>query len=371
MLKAVSSYVLTSTVFESSIGRATDKETDLFQNFDSASSDASAWLRHHRSSTRLFRFFNANREKVTRMEQPTPDDDERTPRFVDALLDIGKETELLKEIKDIRDELNMISKILDDQRYVIPDLGSAILDIFSDERKSQQDMKKRFEHQVKLIDMHLHDISRMDKQAERIYKSITDMLDLKQKYTNTFEARFARDQATDSNRQSQTVMVFTLVTIVFLPLSFIAAFFTINIQEFPGQANSNDSNNGLPLAYVSKYMFGIGFAISIPLILIALSLDDISAFFAWLRRKMKQRSERKKEERTHALEMLRMQRMPSDAKTKYTVADDDWAAMEMDRIRVSRDVQRRSRDSERRTIKTIPATGFRIRESKEIQRLPI
>ena len=64
-------------------------------------------------------------------------------------------------------------------------------------------------------------------------------------------------------------MVFTIVTIVFLPLSFITSIFTINMREF----------DNLTLAYVSKYTFGVGFAISIPMILVALSLDDIGDFF--------------------------------------------------------------------------------------------
>lgn len=67
-------------------------------------------------------------------------------------------------------------------------------------------------------------------------------------------------------------MMFTIVTIVFLPLSFIASFFAINVAEFP---HEQSGNTNLPLSYVSKYIFGIGFAISIPLVLLALSVDDI------------------------------------------------------------------------------------------------
>jgi hypothetical protein len=125
-----------------------------------------------------------------------------------------------------------------------------------------------------MIDMHLKDIDRMDKQAERIYHSITDLLDLKQKHANAFEARFARDQAAGTTRQSKTIMVFTIVTIVFLPLSFITSIFTINLKEF----------DNLKLEYVAKYTFGVGFAISIPLILVALSVDDIGHFFRHGRR---------------------------------------------------------------------------------------
>lgn len=100
-----------------------------------------------------------------------------------------------------------------------------------------------------------------------------DLLDLKQKHANAFEARFARDQAAGTVRQGRTIMVFTIVTVIFLPLSFIAAFFAINVESFPHNAQGQQE---MSLTYVSEYTFGIGLAISIPLILLALSLDELS-----------------------------------------------------------------------------------------------
>ncbi|KAG8629103.1 hypothetical protein KVT40_002968 [Elsinoe batatas] len=279
-------------MFESSIGNATDRETNLFTEFNDASRSASDWLLNHRKPNR----FSKNLESTTRAKEheqkwhnritPTGqdakfefDDDRRTdPMFVDQLLDIGKETDLLAESKDIRDEINMINKVLDDQKHILDDMGKAICEIYLDEQRNQQEIKRRVRDQVRAIDMTVKDLDRMDKQAARIYDSITNLLDLKQKHANAFEARFARDQAAGTAKQSQTIMVFTIVTIVFLPLSFIAGIFTINIRDLP-----RDPQNdwGLPMGYVFKYIFGIGFAISIPMIAIALSLDDLGD--AWRR----------------------------------------------------------------------------------------
>ena len=50
-------------------------------------------------------------------------------------------------------------------------------------------------------------------------------------------------------------------------MSFIAAFFAINLPEWEGRLN---------VAYVSKYMFGIGLGISIPLVAMAVTFTDIS-----------------------------------------------------------------------------------------------
>lgn len=296
-------------MFESSIGDATEMETKLFREFNIASAQASQWLQHHRRPNRFSRHLEAEGRVIEHQnrhatsphshahalsEHPIHEDQYsheagpvHAPLFVDKLLDIGSETDLLAETKDIRDELAMIAKVLEDQRSVLPDLESAISDIYREAHSPLSDVKRRFKEQLKTIDTHCKDIERMDKQAERIYLSVTDLLDLKQKHANAFEARFARDQAAGTARQSQTIMVFTIVTIVFLPLSFIASLFTINVREFPHQGGGEEPS--LPLSWVAKYMFGIGFAISIPLIGIALSLDAIGDTFRELKRRWKGR----------------------------------------------------------------------------------
>jgi ankyrin repeat protein/Mg2+ and Co2+ transporter CorA len=292
-------------MFESSIGDATETETVLFKEFNEASRQASLWLKHHRRPNRFSRSLEAeNRQREHQNRRhgpahaPTIVEEEfgydesgsqaHSPLFVDKLLDIGAETNLLAEIKDIRDELNMIIKVLEDQRDVLPDLELSITDIYKEEHKSQQDVKRRFREQIKTIDTHVKDLKRMDVQAERIYKSITDLLDLKQKHANAFEARFARDQAAGTARQSQTIMVFTIVTIIFLPLSFIASLFTINIAEYPHTDPEGEPN--FPMSWVFKYMFGIGLAISIPMIVIALSFDAIGDFFRELSSRLHHRN---------------------------------------------------------------------------------
>lgn len=271
-------------MFESSIGEATEKETSLFDDFNTASKQASAWLHHHRRPNRFSRHLEAagrhlehqNKRGTHLLSQDYAQDPTHSPLFVDELLDIGDETDLLTEIKDIRDEIAMITKVLDDQRTVHSALDPCLTDLYQKEHRRQIDLKRRFKDSATLLKTHISDLDRMDKQASRIYESITDLLDLKQKHANAFEARFARDQAAGTARQSQTVMVFTIVTIVFLPASFMTGFFAINIREFPHEPGGDQAS--LPLTYVIKFVLGIGFAISIPLIFIALSLDAIGDF---------------------------------------------------------------------------------------------
>ncbi|KAL4909719.1 hypothetical protein BDW74DRAFT_186228 [Aspergillus multicolor] len=247
-------------------------ESHLFNRFNRASAQASDWLKNHRKHNKFARRQEKVAKNLDKEEKKKQDSDEvdDEPLFVDELLDIGQETDLLAEAKDIRDELNMIRMVLHYQKNVLDDFEKVVSEIYLGQHQNQRDMKKRFGEQQRTIDIHLKDIDRMDKQAERIYSSITDLLDLKQKHANAFEARFARDQAAGTARQGKILMVFTIVTIVFLPLSFITSVFTINMPEF---------EDNLTMGYVAKYTFGIGFGLSIPLVLLALVLDDIGDIF--------------------------------------------------------------------------------------------
>ena len=260
-------------MFESSIGEVTNQETELFKKFNTASSHAAQWLKSHRQGG------SRSKSLADVSTTATSDEDEQTasnadPSFVDTLLDIGAETALLAETKDIRDELNMISLVLKHQLTILEDLTHALLSELKSRQDRQQEVKKRFRELSKVVEVHLKDVERMDKQAEGIYGSLAHLLDLKQKHANAFEARFARDQAAFTGRQGQTIMVFTIVTVIFLPMSFIAAVFAIPVAEFPRKAA--DGSLSLPLSYVSKFVFGVGLAISIPLIAVAFTVDNLS-----------------------------------------------------------------------------------------------
>jgi hypothetical protein len=121
--------------------------------------------------------------------------------FVNRLLDISKETQLLVECKDIEDELATLTTVLEQQHRILKHMD-----------KTLKISKRRVGPQVSLVEQHLLDIRRMQRQAEGVNSSLTQVLDLKQKHANAIEARFARDQAEDTARQGQTIMVFTIVT---------------------------------------------------------------------------------------------------------------------------------------------------------------
>ncbi|OTB01846.1 hypothetical protein M426DRAFT_210783 [Hypoxylon sp. CI-4A] len=257
-------------MFESSIGLVTDRESQLFSRFNRASAQSAKWLQYHRRRRGMRR-----PARLPAFGTPEQFDGSGMDQFPDALLDIGVETSLLAEIKDIRDELSIIAVILDAQQATLCDFEAQIEEELRTEgpnRRSSDaavaEMRKRSREQLRSLEVRQKDVLRMDHQALSLYDNLTDLLDLKQKHSNALEARFAGDQAVIAAKQGQTIMVFTIVTIIFLPMSFIAAFFAINLQEW--------QDGPLTIPYVSKYMFGIGLGISIPLIAMAFAVTDIS-----------------------------------------------------------------------------------------------
>lgn len=56
-------------------------------------------------------------------------------------------------------------------------------------------------------------------------------MDLKQKQANLSESRMSRFKAEASASHSRIMLLFTIVTIIFLPLSFLASWFGMNIED--------------------------------------------------------------------------------------------------------------------------------------------
>ncbi|KAI9805685.1 MAG: hypothetical protein M1833_005178 [Piccolia ochrophora] len=141
----------------------------------------------------------------------------------------------LMELRDVEDELKTIEILLQTQQSKLQELldeysrfdrthtvnGHEILD------EALQTVKDQTE-QVESMLSHARD-------AQQAYK---DLLDMKQKEQNTDEARQARHQAETATSQSRSVMVFTVFTVIFLPLSFMTSLFGMNVKEWSGDQDN-------------------------------------------------------------------------------------------------------------------------------------
>ncbi|PMD62916.1 uncharacterized protein K444DRAFT_354047 [Hyaloscypha bicolor E] len=125
----------------------------------------------------------------------------------------------------------------------------------------RRDLRDDEWHQIvrRAYSKHHREVEKLRQQANRNRDALIYLVDLKLKKVNAFEASLSRQQqkntarqAEETSRQGQTLMTFTIATIIFLPLSFMAAFFAINFEEFP---KNSDGSSHLTLAWVSKYLY--------------------------------------------------------------------------------------------------------------------
>ncbi|KAI1611946.1 hypothetical protein EDD36DRAFT_270435 [Exophiala viscosa] len=290
--------LLFAEMFELSIARLTRKETQLFRRFKDASAH---WLRDHEHGNILYDGQAGSGSDGYLLDRSSDDEDEGTALshrqqhkwhnshqeadlFVNDLKTLDKEAALLVECKDVEDELDTLTSVLGQQKQVLVHLDAA-LRASKNVARTQRDrleLYNKVKEQQQLVDLDIVDLQRMARQAKSVNDNLTQVLDLKQKHANAVEASLQRKQAQESARQGRTIMVFTIVTIVFLPLSFLASFFALNVIEFPRPADSGGGE--LHLRWVIKYILGIGLAVSVPLIGLAFAIGDIQAWFERRRR---------------------------------------------------------------------------------------
>ncbi|CAG8919162.1 unnamed protein product [Penicillium salamii] len=192
------------------------------------------------AETNLFRDFmnsleNEKKNPSERHHKGWIDDMPENPYHI-----ISEEARLLDEIKDIHDELNMLRTLAESQQLVWQQaFQTKELDSFT-----------HFQfHDTCTPNMILRDIQDMITEAEMVQESINTLLDLRQKQASIKEAEFGRRQANDTAKQANIVLVFTLVTILFLPLSFLSSVFALNVTEFPHGSES--------VEYQARWIFPI------------------------------------------------------------------------------------------------------------------
>jgi hypothetical protein len=214
------------------------------------------------------------------------------------LLDISTEVRLMHEIKDILDELRIIRLVFDDQFYAVENMLDLMdhgdiaqfegpiehappmsripsgghypptLPGLAAAASSTSTTTYNFKNFLKILKRQREVIQRMTLHANRVYMDIEHLLDLKQKQASVFEAHYSERQAgrqrqlleqakiqnDKAGSQGKTIMVFTVVTVFFLPASFMTAYFAIPISQYSHTPNGNID---LPLGYVSGWVVGM------------------------------------------------------------------------------------------------------------------
>ncbi|GAB1312463.1 hypothetical protein MFIFM68171_02673 [Madurella fahalii] len=102
---------------------------------------------------------------------------------------------------------------------------------------------------LELIESRRSELQELEDAAARTCTQLEGLLSLKQQQASILEAKAAKIRADESVKQGRSIIAFTVVTIFFLPLGFLAGFFGMN--------NSVSTGNGwMTLTEQIGYMFG-------------------------------------------------------------------------------------------------------------------
>lgn len=158
-----------------------------------------------------------------------------------ATINLEKERLYLHDINDARVELAMIKRVIVQQetvwkefvRDVWPDYWDAErMHVPADDRHNMNSRER--EEWAKIVrpqaqfESYRRRIEQLDEDAERVERLILAKLDLKQKHTSLREAHA-------TGIMSAAVLGFTIITIIFTPLSFVTSLFALSIDQFQKQ----------------------------------------------------------------------------------------------------------------------------------------
>jgi len=161
---------------------------------------------------------------------------------------IDDEILLARDISNIVDGLDSITSVLNFQAA----LSKKLSDELSHKGMSNYELARSYRESSDL-ERRIRDTGKMKLDADRILKSINHLLDLRQQQANISEAHYGR-------KTTAVVLVFTLVTVIFLPMSFLVSLFTLNVTSFPHESGS--------LAYPPHWIFSRIFGISAAIVVL-------------------------------------------------------------------------------------------------------
>ncbi|XDG04788.1 hypothetical protein ABKA04_004403 [Annulohypoxylon sp. FPYF3050] len=168
--------------FQSSISNIAEKQSTQFEEFKSLI---------YRLSTESNELSQKERASIT-----------------NELFQLVQESQNLASILDIQDELKSIKDVFKRQKEV--------LEKFNVLMHEGSKMKKDSKRNIDIIDSNIAAVDEMAGRAQEVHMGIQELLSLKQKQANAWEARFAREGSEHTQRQSNITMVFTMVTIFFV-----------------------------------------------------------------------------------------------------------------------------------------------------------
>ncbi|CAG8954958.1 hypothetical protein HYFRA_00008647 [Hymenoscyphus fraxineus] len=181
-------------------------------------------------------------------------------------LDVEKN--LILQIADVRDELSMIQSVISQQEQVwrqfmnakFPEWGikspeeNLVIKVQPNHRYPWiVEIVEVLERPQKQFANYKRQIAKLDADAERVEDAIRFLLDLKSKHDSLKEAHL-------TTLMSAAVIGFTIITIIFTPLAFLASLFALSTDKSQNNLQNSTLANGAPFydsSYIGKWMVTI------------------------------------------------------------------------------------------------------------------
>ncbi|KAG6354862.1 hypothetical protein INS49_003943 [Diaporthe citri] len=217
--------------------------------------------------------------------------------FVIPLLNINKEGKLQREIKDIIDELDIMIYISTQQRDVIKKFKKEVTHILDpsgtwkdklpttpiSNSKDTKDQKRQNDYfwfvntadeLLGDVDDQIGELEGLRKSAESTSTSLDHLLNLKQQQASVFQTWQSTKQAEETMRQGRAIIIFTVMTIIFLPLGFIASIFGMN--------NKQTSGDEMPMTLRSQFRYMFPISTGIISFALVIAFSDYVRTVIWL-----------------------------------------------------------------------------------------
>ncbi|TGO71257.1 hypothetical protein BELL_0601g00060 [Botrytis elliptica] len=138
-------------------------------------------------------------------------------------------TSALLELRDIEDELNTLKTLFNSQMTEI----RIMLDVY-EKRELTKNGLIFLRNAEEYLEEYTQHVEKMTENAKNTRDDFDKLLGMIQRQAQVDEVRLARYQADLASAQSRSVMIFTVFTVIFLPLSFFTGLFGMNVREWGG-----------------------------------------------------------------------------------------------------------------------------------------
>ncbi|KAK4465139.1 hypothetical protein QBC42DRAFT_344196 [Cladorrhinum samala] len=183
---------------------------------------------------------------------------QRLSKDLDAELSVTKEVKLIYEVRDVLDEIFMIRQICKIQDELLS--KSYLIGLCKRPStpwgKIQERSHGEFDQMPyprRRLQSFVQELDRLEEKSKRVLENLNQLVQVKQAQSSLNESKLASLQAVRSAREAERshelnnyIMLFTVVTVIFTPLSFMSAMFALSIEDFPLETRRANLGTSLP-----------------------------------------------------------------------------------------------------------------------------